>query len=92
MVDGLSRKLYINRGIEMKELEQVLNRKDLEKFAQFTKYIWIEEPEDIPRISQKISGRTQRLKQLGNSIVPQIPEFIGTCILNYEQVKNRREL
>ena len=73
----------------MKELEQVVKREDLESFAQYAKHIWIEEPEHIPRVSQKIPGRLQRLKQLGNSVVPQIPEFLGHCILIYEDEKKK---
>ena len=69
----------------MKELEQVIKREDLESFAQYTKHIWMEEPEGVPRVAQDITGRTQRLKQLGNSVVPQIPEFLGNCILKYEE-------
>ena len=72
----------------MKELEQVIKREDLESFAQYAKHIWMEEPEGVPRVAQKIPGRTQRLKQLGNSVVPQIPEFLGYCILNYEEKKD----
>jgi hypothetical protein len=71
----------------MKELEQVVKREDLEEFAQYTKYIWMEEPSHVPRVAQKIPGRIQRLKQLGNSVVPQIPEFLGSCILKYEKQK-----
>ena len=69
----------------MKEAEQVVKREYLESFAQYAKHIWIEEPEGVPRVAQDIPGRTPRLKQLGNSVVPQIPEFIGNCILIYEE-------
>ena len=72
----------------MKELEQVIKRRDLESFAQYAKHIWVEEPEGVPRVVQNIPGRIQRLKQLGNSVVPQIPEFLGHCILNYEEKKD----
>ena len=72
----------------MKELEQVVKRGQLIDFAQHSKRLWIEEPEHIPRVAQKIPGRLQRLKQLGNSVVPQIPEFLGYCILNYEEKKD----
>ena len=72
----------------MKELEQVIKREDLKSFAQYSKHIWMEEPEGVPRVAQKIPGRLQRLKQLGNSVVPQIPEFLGYCILNYEEKKD----
>ena len=75
----------------MKELEQVIKREDLESFAQYAKHIWIEEPEHVPRVAQDIPGRTPRLKQLGNSVVPQIPEFLGYCILDYENEKEKGE-
>ena len=34
-----------------------------------------------------VSGRSHRLKQLGNSVVPLIPELIGRAILKYEESK-----
>ncbi len=74
----------------MKELEQVVKRWQLIDFAQHSKRLWVEEPEHIPRVAQKIPGRLQRLKQLGNSVVPQIPEFIGHCILIYEDEKGEQ--
>ena len=74
----------------MKELEQVIKREELKKFAQYAKGFWDIEPEYIPRVTPSVAGRAARLKQLGNSVVPQIPEFLGFCILNYEN-KNRTE-
>lgn len=41
---------------------------------------WATEPE-LGRVAHGISGRTHRLKQLGNAVVPQIPELIGQAIL-----------
>ena len=35
----------------------------------------------IPRVSKSGKGRADRLKQLGNSVVPQIPEIIGRAIM-----------
>ena len=72
----------------MKELEQVVKRWQLIDFAQHSKRIWTKEPSHIPRVAQKIPDRSQRLKQLGNSVVPQIPEFLGHCILIYEEKKD----
>lgn len=43
------------------------------------------EPEDIPRVSTGIKGRTNRLRGLGNAIVPQIAERIGLTIKQMEQ-------
>lgn len=44
---------------------------------------WAVEPA-VGRVANGVSGRTHRLKQLGNAVVPQIPELIGRAILDYE--------
>ena len=41
--------------------------------------------DSIPRVATGIENRAQRLKALGNAVVPQIPELIGRAILAYEQ-------
>jgi DNA (cytosine-5)-methyltransferase 1 len=49
---------------------------------------WEPEP-DVGRVANGVPGRMDRLKQLGNAVVPQIPEIIGRAImegLNNEQV------
>ena len=48
---------------------------------------FITEP-DIPRVAEKIPNRVNRLKALGNSIVPQIIYHIGMAILEEER-KNK---
>jgi len=40
---------------------------------------WTVEP-DVGRVAHGVSGRVDRLKQLGNAVVPQIPELIGRAI------------
>ena len=45
---------------------------------------FITEP-DIPRVAEKIPDRVNRLKALGNSIVPQIIYHIGMAILEEEE-------
>jgi DNA (cytosine-5)-methyltransferase 1 len=42
---------------------------------------WLPEP-PVGRVANGIPGRVDRLKQLGNAVVPQIPEIIGRAILN----------
>ena len=42
---------------------------------------WSIEP-DMDRVADGVPGRVDRLKQLGNSVVPQIPQLIGNCILD----------
>jgi DNA (cytosine-5)-methyltransferase 1 len=40
---------------------------------------WSVEP-NVGRVADGVSGRVDRLKQLGNAVVPQIPELIGRAI------------
>lgn len=47
---------------------------------------WEIEPE-LGRVADGIPNRLDRLKQLGNSLVPQIPELIGYAILQKEDLK-----
>jgi DNA (cytosine-5)-methyltransferase 1 len=47
---------------------------------------WAAEP-DVGRMAYGVPGRVDRIKQLGNSVVPQIPEMIGRAILAVEQVR-----
>jgi DNA (cytosine-5)-methyltransferase 1 len=44
---------------------------------------WATEP-DVGRVAHGVPKRVDRLKQLGNAVVPQIPELIGRAILAYE--------
>jgi DNA (cytosine-5)-methyltransferase 1 len=45
---------------------------------------WPDEP-DIPRVAKGVKDRANRLKALGNAVVPQIPEMIGRAILEAEE-------
>jgi DNA (cytosine-5)-methyltransferase 1 len=46
---------------------------------------WHREPEDIPRVAVDIKDRANRLKGLGNAIVPQIAMRIGLTIKKMEE-------
>jgi len=50
-------------------------------------HYWSVEP-DVGRVADGIPNRTHRLKQLGNAVVPQIPELIGHAIMEYERVNS----
>jgi DNA (cytosine-5)-methyltransferase 1 len=54
-----------------------LGRGDVEKRAGS---YWAFEP-NVGRVANGIPNRSHRLKQLGNSVVPQIPELIGRAIM-----------
>jgi DNA (cytosine-5)-methyltransferase 1 len=45
---------------------------------------WSVEP-SVGRVANGVSNRSHRLKQLGNAVVPQIPELIGRAIMEYER-------
>ena len=47
---------------------------------------WLPEP-DVGRVAHGVSRRVDRLKALGNAVVPQIPEMIGYAILEAEKEK-----
>ena len=46
--------------------------------------IWHIEP-DIPRVTTGEKNRVKKLKALGNSVCPQIPEIIGRLIMEVER-------
>lgn len=45
---------------------------------------WATEP-DVGRVADGVSNRVDRLKQLGNAVVPQIPQLLGEAILDWEK-------
>jgi len=45
---------------------------------------WPGEPEGVPRVATGVQNRVSKLRALGNSVVPQIPEIIGRAILEAE--------
>ena len=47
---------------------------------------WLSEP-NVGRVADGVPGRVDRLKSLGNAVVPQIPEMIGHAILTAEAAK-----
>jgi DNA (cytosine-5)-methyltransferase 1 len=52
-----------------------------------SKGIWRSEP-NVGRVAHGVPNRAHRLKQLGNAVVPQIPELIGRAIMEYERVNS----
>jgi len=48
---------------------------------------WSVEP-DVGRVANGVPQRVDRLKGLGNAVVPQIPELIGRAIMQAEKAKN----
>jgi len=66
------------------EPKLIIRREQLERFAHYAKTQWTTEP-NVGRVAYGIPQRVDRLKGLGNAVVPQIPQFLGDCILNFEK-------
>ena len=64
-------------------LEIVLDGAPGQQSAAERAHAWSVEP-DVGRVAHGVSARVDRLRALGNSVVPQIPELIGRAILQAE--------
>jgi DNA (cytosine-5)-methyltransferase 1 len=42
---------------------------------------WAAEPEGVPRVAHGVVSRVDRLKALGNAVVPQVVEVIGRRLM-----------
>lgn len=56
-----------------------------EKYADAVSAGWWETEPSVGRVAYGLSGQSHRLKQLGNAVVPQIPQLIGQAILEWER-------
>ena len=66
------------------EPKHIITREQIERFAQYAKTQWTTEPK-LDRVAYGIPNRVHRLKGIGNAVVPQIPQFLGESILNFEK-------
>ena len=66
------------------EPKHIVTREQIERFTQHAKTQWTTEPK-LDRVAYGIPNRVHRLKGIGNAVVPQIPQFLGDCILNFEK-------
>lgn len=62
-----------------KRSTQIIDRETIESLYGSFSRIWATEP-NVGRVAHGIPNRVDRLKQLGNAVVPQIPELIGRAI------------
>jgi len=63
---------------------QIVKRKAIKSFNGRVRNFWSVEPK-LDRVAYGIPNRVDRLKGIGNAVVPQIPQFLGDCILNFEK-------
>jgi DNA (cytosine-5)-methyltransferase 1 len=61
----------------------LLTRRQVTDAAASTSAWWLIEP-DVGRVAHGVSSRVDRLRALGNSIIPQIAEIIGRAIMERE--------
>ena len=57
---------------------------ELERFRELVSSYWAVEP-DVGRVAHGIPDRVDRLSALGNALVPQIAEWIGGRLMEYER-------
>jgi DNA (cytosine-5)-methyltransferase 1 len=60
-------------------------------YAQYADTVsagWWETEPAVGRVANGLPGQSHRLKQLGNAVVPQIPELIGRAIMEYERANS----
>lgn len=67
--------------IKSKHPTQIITREAVEFEHGCFSNFWATEP-DVGRVAHGVPNRVDRLKQLGNSIVPQIAELIGRAIMD----------
>ena len=71
------------RGIQLSET--VAQRSRLDKSSQSTGWSGIWEPEpDVGRVAHGVPSRVDRLRGLGNAVVPQVAELIGRMVIDYD--------
>jgi len=70
------------RELQPSRLFRTLRRR-IGNSCEETRGWWSFEP-DVGRVADGVPRRVDRLKGLGNAVVPQIPEMIGNAILEYE--------
>lgn len=76
--NGLADSLFA--GLE----RQCLSSRIQQELDQASRDYWRENSPEFIRVVDGVPNRMDRIKQLGNAVVPQIPELIGKAIINYE--------
>ena len=71
-----------SQGLQGRRSEQQLRKDETERPTSWDSW-WGVEP-DVGRVANGIPHRVDRLKGLGNSLVPAIPYAIGRAILEEE--------
>jgi DNA (cytosine-5)-methyltransferase 1 len=65
-----------------------LSSRAYEKYADAVSAGWWAVEPPVGRVANGLPGQSHRLKQLGNAVVPQIPQLLGEAILAIEATAN----
>ena len=81
LADSMRRRQQRQRkSFEPKHTEKAKDRETIESQYGSKPGKWLPEP-DVGRVANGIPGRVDRLKQLGNAVVPQVVKVIGDSIM-----------
>jgi hypothetical protein len=70
---------HYNMVEKMQKIRSVTTRK------RFTSGSWWEVEPNVGRVANGVSDRVDRLKGLGNAIVPQVAELVGALVVEHSQ-------
>ncbi len=70
-----------------KRLERgVFTKTTWQTFGEFARGTWWESEPKIPRVVDGVPNRVDRLRAIGNAVVPQVAEWIGQRIIEFDQL------
>ena len=72
-----------NARLQNGDCQQILEAARLATFVRCSRSFW-EIESSVGRVVDGFPGRVDRIKSLGNAVVPQIPEMIGKAIIEHE--------
>lgn len=67
--------------LERHDFSQMENKREGRQYCNLARSDWWSIEPDVDRMAHGLPGQVDRLKALGNAVVPQIPEWIGRRIL-----------
>ncbi len=90
VADAIGARLKNDQGGGEDENRNGLRAADYASSGSRASHRWSAEP-DVGRVAHGVPSRVDRLRSLGNAVVPQIPEIIGRAILEAEKQMSSNE-
>jgi len=75
--------LAYSNSIRFLRYSEAENQPASRRIVSISRSRWPAEP-NVMRVADGIPGVVDRIRSLGNAVVPQVAEFIGRCIVEYE--------